>query len=150
MVLSKVKSLLYPLLFSNPNFLYWDKNVRLNTIEKSFECDGKLSKDCYYNIEYNFLSRYSDKDSLHGKNYDEYKINLLLEHNNDLYEESINQQVVFYPSTLNYFIYTGTQISNTYSLKKNDEDILFRDIDKNIISCIMKYSNSSYNDLLTF
>ena len=34
MVLSKVKSLLYPLLFSNLNFLYWNKNVRLNTIEK--------------------------------------------------------------------------------------------------------------------
>lgn len=124
-MIPKIKSLIYPLLISNPSFTLFCNDNRL---EKSFEISNQND---FYKITgtYNYRSRYSDKVSIQNPcNKDSIECYLKLYYNNDTYYEKIYHDLIYlkndnkpYHSNLQYFLY------------KNNEPIKISEIDKNLL-----------------
>lgn len=125
-MIPKIKSLIYPLLISNPSFPLFCNDNRL---EKSFEIFYET--DFYKAVgTCNYISRYSDKESIQNPcNKDSIETYLKLYHNNDKYYEKINYNLIYlknddkpFHSDLEYFLY------------KNDLPIKISDIDEYLLN----------------
>jgi|UniRef100_A0A6C0CIV3 hypothetical protein len=120
-----IKSLIYPLLISNPSFTSFYNDNRL---DKSFivSYDNGFYKA---SGTYNYLSRYSDKVSIQNScNKDSIQTYLKLYHNDDRYYEKIIYDMIYlknddkpYHCELQYLLY------------KNDLPIKLCDIDEYLL-----------------
>lgn len=135
----KVKSLIYPLLFSQPTFLPWTKT---NSLEKQF--DININNDNYNATgHYIFISRYSDKTSINGKHYHEIKCKLKIHYNEDVYCEKINQKL--------YCLINDNRpyhSIDSYILKKNDKNIKKTEIDISLLKVLFfEYYGNDFNTI---
>ena len=120
----KIKTIIYPLLWSNPSFILWHDN---NKIEKTY--DINIIKN-QYNItgSYYFKSRFFDKESICSPcNKDIIKCDINIHHNNDVYREHICEYLFFLK---NDNIHYHREIY--YKLFKNDIPIKKDEIDKEL------------------
>ncbi len=117
----KIKTLIYPLLWSNPSFTLWCNN---NAIEKTY--DINIIKN-QYNVtgSYYFKSRFFDKESVYSPcNKDIITCDIYIYHNNDVYHENICEHLIYlkndnrhYHSEINYKL-----LKNEIPIKKNEID----------------------------
>lgn len=118
-MIGKIKCLIYPLLYTNNAFTIWYKNN--NALTRNFEFDNNINDyKLYGNIKY--ISRFSDKESITGKNFDEIYSILNIEKDGDKFIENINGQI--------YYNNKGEEYYNKYEylLTKNNENISFDDL----------------------
>ena len=118
-MIGKIKCLIYPILYTNIAFTMWYKNN--NSLTRNFEFDNNINDyKLYGNIKY--ISRFSDKESITGKNFDEIYSILNIEKDGDKFIENINGQI--------YYNNEGKEYYNKYSylLTKNNEIISFDDL----------------------
>lgn len=124
-MLPNIKSLIYPLLISNPSFTLFSNDNRL---EKSF----LISRDhnnCNVRGTCNFTSRYNDKTSINNPcNKDVTECFLKINYKEDKYYETIIHNLIYlknddkpYHSKLEYNLY------------KNDLPIKISEIDKDLL-----------------
>ena len=126
-MIPKIKSLIYPLLFTQPTFFTW-YNTKL--LSKTYDIDIQNDK---YNISgyYKFNSRYNDKHTLANKGYDEITSKLKIIYEEDVYCEKINQKLICLINDIHPY-----HITNNHILLKNNECITFNELDNNLLKLI--------------
>ena len=121
----KIKSLIYPLLISNPSFTLFSNDKRL---EKSFIISRNYN-NCKVSGKYDYLSSYSDKTSINNPcNKDIIECILKIYYGEDTYYETISHNLIYlknddkpYHSKLEYNLY------------KNDLPIKISEIEKDLL-----------------
>ncbi|MDA7464535.1 hypothetical protein N8996_07090 [Candidatus Poseidonia alphae] len=120
----KLKTIIYPLLWSNPSFTLWYDD---NKIEKTYDINIIRNQ---YNItgSYYFKSRFCDKESIYSPcNKDIIKCDINIHHNNDIYRENICEYLIYLKNDNRPY---HTDIN--YKLFKNDIPIKRDEIDKEL------------------
>jgi hypothetical protein len=125
LLLPKIKSLIYPLLISNPSFTLFSNDNRL---EKSFLISREFN-NCKVNGTLNFYSRYRDKISIINPcNKDIVQCFLKIYYGEDTYYETINYNLIYlrnddkpYHSILKYNLFKNDLPIN---ISEVDEDLL--------------------------
>jgi len=109
-MLPKIKSLIYPLLLSNPSFTSFYNDNRL---EKSFLISRDYNNNCKVNGTLSFYSRYRDKTSITNScNKDVVQCVLKIYYGEDTYYETIDHNLIYlkndnkpYHSKLDYKLF---------------------------------------------
>ena len=121
------KSLIYSILEYNPSFILWFKKE--GQLKKKYPIK-KINKNCKILGNCEFISRYDDKISINGINYDTFKTNVTLKIGNDIYTEELHEQINHLGNFNRY-----NSIVN-YSLKKNNESICYDNLDPSVLKVI--------------
>ena len=98
-------------------------------LKKEYEIK-KINKNCEISGNCIFISRYNDKESLKGINYDTFKTKIILKTKHDIYCEELHEQII-YSSHYNKY----NSVVN-YNLKKNNETISYDKLDLSILKDI--------------
>lgn len=132
-MLPNIKSLIYPLLISNPSFTLFANDNRL---EKSF----LISRDhnnCKVNGTLNFYSRYRDKTSITNLcNKDVVQCTLKIYYGEDTYYETIDHNLIYLKNDNKPY-----HSKLDYKLFKNNLPIKISEIDEDLLKELNIYSS---------
>ena len=132
-MLPNIKSLIYPLLISNPSFTLFANDNRL---EKSFLI-SRDQNNCKVNGTLNFYSRYRDKTSITNPcNKDIVQCTLKIYYGEDTYYETIDHNLIYLKNDNKPY-----HSKLDYKLFKNNLPIKISEIDEDLLKELNIYSS---------